>query len=84
MGERDDRRAVIAPFSRGWFECRFHSQIILLLCGRELCHSPIEIRAERREYLAADAEIGVIHVRSFFGFGKTKGNFTKFVCCHYQ
>lgn len=81
--ECDKRCAALTPFSCCRFEnCWIRAQKILLLFACELCHSPIEIRAERCKYLAPYAKIRVIHVRTLFRFRKAEGDLAKFVCRH--
>src|SRR5205085_2186141 len=55
-----------------------------LLLGRELDHAPGFVRAERGEDFAADAKIGMAHVRAFNGFGKVESKLAKHAGSHWS
>jgi hypothetical protein len=54
-----------------------------LLLRRYLEHAEFLVRiAERREYLAMDAEIRMVHVAGFDGIGHAQGDLTKVFARH--
>ena len=79
FGEEDVGAALAAPGAVAWIEDRrMRLNEIFLLDGRELDHGELIVGVgEGGEDFSGDAEVGVAHMFSFFGFGEAEGESAK-------
>ena len=81
--QQDQCGAACSPSSASRCKGRWGTpKVILLLCWRELCHSPGQIWAQGGKDLSPDPEVRMAHMRPLLGPRKTEGDLAKLVRRH--